>query len=104
VERRKRTERTMESNGHMKKKPHLQLVTTKDTVAKYDIFYIYMCDEGVFEYKLSEYTIYRGEEWVEVVKKDGTTKEAFSINNISRVAFVSNKVKVVEPTTLKPVV
>jgi len=98
----------MEGDGDMKSKRHLQLVTTKETVKRFDKFCIYMCDESVFEYDLREYTIYRDEEWVEVVKKDGTVKEAFSLANVMRVRFMKSTAKIVESVvsspTLKPVV
>lgn len=92
----------------MKRKRHLQLVTTKETVKRYDKFCIYMCDESLFEYNLNENTIMRDEEWVEVLRKDGTVKEAFSLANIMRVKFMKSAVKSVETVesstpTLKPV-
>jgi hypothetical protein len=98
----------MEIYDSMKNNRHLQLVTTKETVKRFNKFYIYMCDESMFEYDLSEHTIYRDEEWVEVVKKDGTVKEAFSLANVMRVKFMKSTAKLVEPVisqpTLKPVI
>jgi len=98
----------MEVYGSMKSKRHLQLVTTKETVKRFDKFCIYMCDESVFEYDLREHAIYRDEEWVEVVKKDGTIKEAFSLANVMRVKFMKSTAKLVEPVgslpALKPVI
>lgn len=86
----------------MKRKRHLQLVTTKETVKKYDKFCIYMCDESYFEYNLNEHTILRDDEWVEVLKKDGTVKEAFSITSIMRVKFMKSTVKAVESEIVPP--
>jgi hypothetical protein len=92
----------------MKRKSHLQLVTTKETIKRFDTFIIYMCDESMFEYNLSEYRICKDDEWVEVVKKDETVKEAFSLANVMRVKFMKSTVKLVEPVgnppILKPVI
>lgn len=80
----------MERDGDMKKKNYMHLVTTKDTIKKFETFYVYLFDGSVFEYKLNEYNIFRDEDWLEVTKKDNKVKEAYSMGSIMRVAFVSS--------------
>jgi hypothetical protein len=89
------------------KKNHLYLVTTKAITKKYDMFYIYMCDESVFEFKLSEYRICKDEDFIEVSRLDRTEMNSFIINNIMRVKFIKSTAKLVgvetSPPVLKPV-
>jgi hypothetical protein len=89
------------------KKPYIYLLTTKAVTKKYDMFYVYMCDESVFEFKLNEYRVCRDEDFIEVSSLDNTTMESFSLNNILRVKFVKSSTKLVSieagPPILKPV-
>jgi hypothetical protein len=88
------------------KKPYIYLLTTKAITKKYDMFYVYLCDESVYEFKLSEYRVCKDEDFVEVSKLDNTVMESFTINNILRIRFISSKAKEivdVEVVTLKPV-
>jgi hypothetical protein len=91
----------------MKNKNHLYLVSTKAVTKKYDMFYIYMCDESVFEFKLNEYRVCRDEDFIEVTSIDNTIMELFSLHNLMRVKFVKSTVKLVgvetSPPVLKPV-
>jgi sulfur relay (sulfurtransferase) DsrF/TusC family protein len=89
------------------KKSHLYLVSTKAVIKKYDMFYVYMCDESVFEFKLNEYRVCRDEDFIEVTSIDNTIMELFSLHNLMRVKFVKSTVKLVgvetSPPVLKPV-
>jgi len=71
------------------------------------MFYVYMCDESVFEFKLNEYRVCRDEDFIEVTSIDNTIMELFSLHNLMRVKFVKSTVKLVgvetSPPVLKPV-
>lgn len=89
------------------KNNRLYLVSTKAVTKKYDMFYIYMDDESVFEFKLNEHRICRDEDFVEVTSLDNTVMESFSMHNLMRVKFVKSTAKLVSveasPPVLKPV-
>lgn len=89
------------------KKPYLYLLSTKAVTKKYDMFYVYMCDESVFEFKLNEYRVCKDEDFVEVSRLDNTVMESFNLNNIMRVKFVKSTAKLglteIGPPVLKPV-
>jgi hypothetical protein len=91
----------------MKNKSHLYLVSTKAITKKYDMFYVYLCDESVFEFKLNEYRVCRDEDFIEVTSLDNTVMELFSLHNLMRVKFVKSTAKLVgtevSVPTLKPV-
>lgn len=90
------------------KKNHLYLVSTKAITKKYDMCYIYMCDESVFEFKLNEYRICRDDDFIEVASIDNTIMESFSLHNLMRVKFIKSTAKLLADTkisvpVLKPV-
>lgn len=89
------------------KKNHLYLVSTKVVTKKYDMFYVYMCNESVFEFKLNEYRVCRDEDFIEVSSLDNTVMESFTLGNIMRVKFVKSTAKLigteVNVPVLKPV-
>lgn len=74
-------------------KSYLYLVSTPAIKKKYDMFYVYMCDESVFEYKLDEIKVILVDEWVQVERLDKTVMESFMGNNILRVKFVKSIAK-----------
>jgi hypothetical protein len=85
------------------KKSHLYLVSTKAVTKKYDMFYIIMCDESRFEFKLSEYRICRDEDFIEVTSLDDTIMELFSLHNLMRVKFVKSTATLVGTEVTSPV-
>jgi hypothetical protein len=89
------------------KKRHLYLISTKAVTKTYDMFYIFMCDESRFEFKLNEYRICIDEDFIEVTSLDDTIMELFSLHNLMRVKFVKSTAKLVDTEmtapTLKPV-
>lgn len=89
------------------RKNHLYLVSTKVVTKKFDMFYVYMCDESVFEFKLNEYRVCRDEDFIEVTSLDNTMMESFTLGNIMRVKFIKSAAKLVDTEittpTLKPV-
>lgn len=91
----------------MSKKPNLYLVSNVAIKKKYDMFYVFMCDGSIFEYKLCEVKISLVDEWVEVERIDKTVMESFVSGNIMRVKFMKSTAKLVEieisPPVLKPV-
>jgi hypothetical protein len=91
----------------MSKKPNLYLVSNVAIKKKYDMFYVFMCDGSIFEYKLGEVKISLVDEWVEVERIDKTVMESFVSGNIMRVKFMKSTAKLVEieisPPVLKPV-
>ena len=80
----------------MKNKTGLYLVSTVPIKRQYDMFYIFLIDGSIYEYKLQEIRIMRDEEWVEITRLDKTMIESFSNANILRVKFMSSKAKLVE--------
>jgi len=93
--------------GYNMKKSHLYLVSTKAVTKKYDMFYVYMFDESVFEFKLNEYRVCRDEDFIEVSSLDNTVMESFSLHNVMRVKFIKSTAKLigteVSVPALKPV-
>jgi hypothetical protein len=87
----------------MKNKSHLYLVSTKAITKKYDMFYVYMCDESVFEFKLSEYRVCKDDDFIEVSRLDNTVMESFTLGNIMRVKFVKSTAKLVDTEVSVPV-
>lgn len=87
------------------KKSKLYLVSDSKMKKKYNKFFVFLADESVFEFELSEYKVYRDEEWVEVSKNDGSEMDCFAIGNILRVRFVNTtkKESMTEIVSLKPV-
>ena len=85
-----------------KQKSYLYLVSTPAIKKKYDMFYVYMCDESVFEYKLDEVRVSLVDEWVEVERIDKTAMESFMSNNILRVKFTKNIIKEVLSVCVVP--
>lgn len=89
-------------------KVNLYLVSTPGIKKKFDMFYVFMCDESIFEYKLDEVKISLVDEWVEVERIDKTSMEQFMSHNIMRIKFMKNVVKSVPNENrivdLKPVV
>jgi len=84
------------------RKKKLRLVDEKSK--KYSRFFVFLHDESVFEFDLNEWEVIKGEEWVEVEKKDGTEMDCFSIGNIMRVRFVhTEKKSMQEVTQLRPI-
>lgn len=77
-----------------------------DLSKKYDTMEIFTLD-GVYTFKLSEWLIYKDNEWIELTKKDGSAMDCFAIGNVGRVLFSRGAVKAVRPiidiTPLKPV-
>lgn len=74
---------------------------------KYNKFIVVMGDDSMFEYSLNEYKVFRGEEWVEVEKNDGTEMDCFSIGNIMRVRFAKiedkKNIALTDVSIIKPV-
>lgn len=89
----------------IKSKSKLYLVSDKGTKKQYDKFIVFTCDEGIFEFKLDEWEVYKDDEWIEVSKIDNTVTEYFYVPNVMRVKFMSSKAKIVmtEKPELKPV-
>jgi len=91
----------------MKNKNYLYLVSTKAVTKKYDMFYVFMCDESVFEFKLSEYRVCKDDDFIEVSSLDNSVMESFSLHNLMRIEFVKSTAKLVgvetSPPILKPV-
>jgi len=89
------------------KKPHLYLVSNAAVKKKYDMFYVFLCDGSIFEYKLDEVRISLVDEWVEVERIDKTIMESFVGGNIMRVKFIKSNAKLalteIGPPVLKPV-
>jgi len=89
------------------KKRNMHLVSDRNTKKKYNKFYIVMCDESTYEFDLNEWKVFRGEEWVEVEKNDGTEMNCFSIGNIMRVRFAKVESKkdtvLTDVSVIKPV-
>ena len=79
----------------MNKKPNLYLLSTVAIKKKFDMFYVFMCDESVFEYKLDEVRISLVDEWVEVERIDKTMMESFMSHNIMRVKFMKSTSKLI---------
>ena len=77
------------------RKNHLYLISTKAITKKYDMFYVYMCDESVFEFKLNQYRVCKDDDFIEVSSLDNTVMESFTLNNIMRVKFVKSTAKLV---------
>jgi hypothetical protein len=55
---------------------------------KYSKVFVYVYDGEVFEYDLNTWKIYRDQDWIDVIKNDGTEKNSYAINNIIRVQFI----------------
>lgn len=91
----------------MSKKPHLYLLSTVAVKKKFDMFYVFMCDGSIFEFKLDEVKISLIDEWVEVERIDKTIMESFVNGNIMRVKFMKSTAKLVaneiSPPNLSPV-
>jgi len=89
------------------KKNQLYLISTKAVTKKYDMFYVHMCDESVFEFKLNEYRVCKDDDFIEVSSLDNTVMESFSLHNIMRVKFIKSTAKLISietgPPILKPV-
>lgn len=87
--------------------------TKRKLIAKYDLATIYFGDGEFWTFKLSEWTLYRDYDWVEVAKNDGTGMEMFCVPNVIRISFGMSTIKEVksadvvsisqEPTLLKPI-
>lgn len=88
-------------------------ITKAKLIAKYDLATIYFGDGEFWTFKLSEWTLYRDYDWVEVVKNDGTGMETFCVPNVTRISFGMSVIKEVkeadvvsikgESTVLKPI-
>ena len=78
-----------------KNKTHLYLLSTVAVKKKFDMFYVFMCDGSIFEYKLDEIKISLVDEWVEVERLDKTIMESFMSNNIMRMKFMKSTAKLI---------
>jgi len=76
-------------------KPYLYLVSTPAIKKKYDMFYVFMCDGSIYEYKLDEVRISLVDEWIEVERVDKTIMESFMSHNINRVKFIKSTAKLI---------
>jgi hypothetical protein len=74
---------------------------------KYDKLIIYLYDGGVFEFDLTEWTVHRSQDWVDIVKKNNTEMNSYTVGNIVRVQFVKvtedKKMHMVKDIGVKPV-
>jgi len=90
-----------------KDKPDLYLLSNAAIKKKFDMFYVFMCDGSIFEYKLDEVKISLVDEWVEVERIDKTIMESFVSGNIMRVKFMKSTAKLIanekKPPDLLPV-
>lgn len=90
-----------------KNKSNLYLVSTAAVKKKYDMFYVFMCDGSIFEYKLNEVKISLVDDWVEVERIDKSIMESFVSGNIMRVKFIKSTAKLItnekKPPDLSPV-
>lgn len=88
-------------------KTHLYLISTAAVKKKFDMFYIFMCDGSIYEYKLDEIRISLVDDWVEVERIDKTIMESFMSHNINRMKFIKSKAKLIvnekKAPDLKPV-
>lgn len=92
-----------------KKKTGTKVRLTK----QYDIGTIYFGDGEWWTFKLTEWTLYRDYDCIELVKNDGTAMEVFYSPNVIRISFGMSTLKEVkdaevvqikgEPTLLKPI-
>ena len=78
-----------------KTKVHLYLLSTVAIKKKFDMFYVFMCDGSIFEFKLDEIKISLVDDWVEVERTDKTIMESFMSHNIMRVKFMKSTAKLV---------
>ena len=90
-----------------KNKSYMYLVSTQAIKKKFDMFYVFMCDGSIYEYKLEEVKISLVDEWVEVERIDKTIMESFMSHNINRVKFMKSTAKLItnekRPPDLLPV-
>lgn len=86
---------------------HLVKKNKNKSRRKYDKIIIYLYDGAYFEFDLAQWIVYREPDWVEVVKKDGTEMNSFTVGNITHVKFMKvsdNKVvSMVKDSNMKPV-
>ena len=91
----------------MSKKPDLYLVSTVAVKKKYDMFYVFMGDGSIYEYKLDEVKVSLVDDWVEVERIDKTVMESFMSHNIMRIKFIKSTAKLISnekrPPDLSPV-
>lgn len=76
-----------------KNKSGLYLVSTAAVKKKFDMFFVFMADGSIFEYKLDEVRVSKDEEWIEVERIDKTCMEAFFYSNVVRVKFMTSIAK-----------
>jgi hypothetical protein len=71
----------------------------------YNKFFVFMCDDSLYEFDLKNYVIYKDADWIEVSKTDGTEMDCFLVHNTIRVRFVhtDKKNNIQEIIPLKPV-
>lgn len=77
------------------KKPELYLLSTVAVKKKFDMFYVFMCDGSIYEYKLDEVRISFVDDWVEVERIDKTIMESFMSHNINRMKFMKSTAKLI---------
>lgn len=86
-------------------KPTLRLLSTKAVKKKYTTFYVFLCDESVFEFDLDKHEVTREDDWVNVEKLDSSEMECFQVSNILRVKFkdvTDKKITMVKSITTTP--
>jgi hypothetical protein len=74
-------------------KRRMHLVSDKKTKKMYDKFFVLMCDDNIYEFDLVNHEIYKDNDWIDVVKLDGTEMDSFLIHNVIRVRFVHTEKK-----------
>jgi len=88
-------------------KRSMYLISNKKMKKEYNKFFVFLCDESMFEYVISEWEIRRLDEWVEVERYDKTEMDAFALQNIARVRFVNTEKKktleIAQIVSIKPV-
>jgi hypothetical protein len=86
------------------RKSNVYIISNKKMKKEYNKFFVFLCDESMFEYIISEWEIRMLEEWVEVERYDKTEMDAFAIQNIARVRFVNtDKKKTLEMAEVVPI-
>jgi hypothetical protein len=78
-----------------KNKLHMYLVSTPAVKKKYDMFYVFLCDGSIYEYKVEEINISIVDEFLEIEAKDRTMMESFVINSMMRMKFMRSTAKLV---------
>lgn len=85
----------------------MRLIQGKKGKKKYDKVFVYVYDGDIFEFDLREYTIYREDDWIEVIKNDNSEMHSFVMCNVLRVRFITttiNKnISIVKDPSIKPI-